>query len=415
MSSAEANALRLAVVRFPGLDVARYLQVGHREAAEPGLGFRAAAGRAFVADLAARAGRRTRKRRDRGRVVVRFDLGQDVREFIAVLVAATGARVEAADARTLDHRGIVGVGHHGAFGMRLVRFADHAEQGQRLILAIDSPARVEDFVPAMLGIGLGEHHEFDVGRIAAEPAEVLHEVINLVLGQGQAEFAIGDDQRGASAAEQVDAGQWLRRDMMEQGLRRRDGIQHRLRHAVMEPCRQRRLLSDFARHMKRRAALDAFHRSEAAVLRDVGGFRTPGRNRAEARRHQQQLARRRRRQRRGNAQQVLQPRRFIGIQWRRAFDEIPVLRHQADAGSGIAQGLLQARQARRRKRSRAAQGKEFSHDERTGAGRRREENPRRRIIPRRMCAPGTAPVRNCHVQASLRHCRKTSMRSKPQP
>ena len=53
-------------------------QVRDREPGEPGLGLCAAAGRALVADLAARAGRRARKRRDRGRMVVRLDLDQDV-------------------------------------------------------------------------------------------------------------------------------------------------------------------------------------------------------------------------------------------------------------------------------------------------------------------------------------------------
>ena len=51
-------------------------EFGHGEARHARLGFGAPAGRAFVADLAACAGRCTRKGRNGGRVVVRFHLHQ---------------------------------------------------------------------------------------------------------------------------------------------------------------------------------------------------------------------------------------------------------------------------------------------------------------------------------------------------
>jgi hypothetical protein len=267
-----------------------------------------------------------------------------------------------------------------------VRLADHAEQRQRLWLAIHRPAGVEDLVPAVLGIGLGEHHQFDVGRVAAELAEVLQQVIDLVGGKREAQFAIGLDQCGLAAGEDVHAGQRLRRDVMEQGLCSRDGIQHGLGHAVVEPCRQRRLF-EFSIHMKGGAALDAFHRGEAAIPGDVGGLGTPGRDRAQARRDQQQFTRRRRRQLFRNSQQILQPCSFSGIQRRFELDEIPVFGRQSPPPDVVADGLLQARQARRRKRSRAPQGKEFSHDGRTGADGECDGNSRRRIIPCAACRP----------------------------
>ncbi len=31
-----------------------------------------------------------------------------------------------------------------------------------LLFAVDGPVGVEDLVPAVLGVGLGEHHQFDV-------------------------------------------------------------------------------------------------------------------------------------------------------------------------------------------------------------------------------------------------------------
>ena len=52
-----------------------------REAGQARLGLRADAGRAFVANLAAGAGRGTGERRDRRRMVVRLHLHQDVRRL----------------------------------------------------------------------------------------------------------------------------------------------------------------------------------------------------------------------------------------------------------------------------------------------------------------------------------------------
>ena len=50
------------------------IDFGHREPGQPGFGFRAATGGTFVANLTARAGGRTGKRRDRGGMVVGFHL-----------------------------------------------------------------------------------------------------------------------------------------------------------------------------------------------------------------------------------------------------------------------------------------------------------------------------------------------------
>ncbi len=50
---------------------------------------------------------------------------------------------------------------------------------------------VEDLVAAVLGVGLREHHQLDVGRIAAERAERRLEVVDLVLGEREAERDVG--------------------------------------------------------------------------------------------------------------------------------------------------------------------------------------------------------------------------------
>jgi hypothetical protein len=97
-----------------------------------------------------------------------------------------------------------------------VGFADHAEQGLVLGRAVDHPGGVEDLVAAVFGIGLGEHHQFDVGRVAAGLGEDVEQVIDFVVGQRQAERAVGLDQRSFAAFEHVDRSKRLRREMAEQ-------------------------------------------------------------------------------------------------------------------------------------------------------------------------------------------------------
>ena len=149
-------------------------QMGNGKPRQSGLGFRAAAGRALVADLPAGSGRRASKGRDRRRVIVRFHLHQDVRQLGGVAVDSGRVRIEALDLGALNDRSIVRVRHHRSFGMRRMRMPDHAEQRFWLLLAVDYPLGVENLVPAVFGISLGKHHQFDVGRIACHAPEILH-------------------------------------------------------------------------------------------------------------------------------------------------------------------------------------------------------------------------------------------------
>ena len=146
------NARRAPVRRhvgFPRLRRIGQVEIGDREAAQPGLGLGAAPGRAFVADLAAGAGRRPRERRNRRRMVMRLNLGQDMREFLAVSIGTVGTGIKAFDFCALEHRGVVGINHHVAFRMGGVCLANHAEQRFLLRFAVDDPRGVENLVPAM--------------------------------------------------------------------------------------------------------------------------------------------------------------------------------------------------------------------------------------------------------------------------
>ena len=75
--------------------------------------------------------------------------------------------------------------------VRLVGVADHAEQAHRLRLPVDAELGVENLVAAMLAVGLREHHQFDIGRVALQLRERLHQVVDLVRGERQTELGIG--------------------------------------------------------------------------------------------------------------------------------------------------------------------------------------------------------------------------------
>ena len=78
ISSAEAIRSGRPIDLSQGCTKSGNAQMRDGKAGQAGFGLGAAAGGAFVADLAARTGRGARERRDRRRMVVRFDFHQDV-------------------------------------------------------------------------------------------------------------------------------------------------------------------------------------------------------------------------------------------------------------------------------------------------------------------------------------------------
>ena len=120
-------------------------------------------------------------------MIVRLDLHHDVGRFARRAIAQVAARIEAIDARPFDHRRIVGICNDGALRVRCMRRANHREQGPLLRNTVDDPVRIEDLVPAMLGIRLREHHQLDVGRIPIERSERAIEIIDFILGQREPE------------------------------------------------------------------------------------------------------------------------------------------------------------------------------------------------------------------------------------
>src|SRR3569832_2372074 len=87
--------------------------------------------------------------------------------LLPALVVALFARLrkQACGTRPRDHRRVVAIGREEAVGPALRGVADHVEQALGLIDAVDAPAGAEDLVAAVHGIGLREHHEFNVAGI----------------------------------------------------------------------------------------------------------------------------------------------------------------------------------------------------------------------------------------------------------
>ncbi len=269
---------------FPRLRQGRNAQVRDAEAGQAGLGLAAAAGGTLVADLAAGAGGGARERRDRGRVVMGLDLDAERRRRhrLAAVFAAGRVRAVARGRMAFHHRRVVAVRAERVLRGLLVGVLDHPEQRAFLLLAVDAPAGVEDLVPAVLGIGLREHHQLDVGRIAAEVAEALAQVVDLVLGQGQAQPRVGRFQ-----LVHRDALDGAARRRLEQRLRLLGAVQQRLGHRVVQQLGQRRLLQGVLRpagQVKAGAALHPADR-QAGAAQQFGGLARPRRARAQPRHH----------------------------------------------------------------------------------------------------------------------------------
>ncbi len=152
------NTVRLTEVFFPRLFKARNTQVGNGETHQPGFRFCTATGCAFIADFAAGAGCRTWPRRDSRRVVVSFNLHQDVGWFLMEIVAAGFVVGKiAAHFRAFHYRSVVFIGRQHVVRRGFEGILDHLEQRLRLLFTIDNPVGVKNLVAAVLRVGLRKH------------------------------------------------------------------------------------------------------------------------------------------------------------------------------------------------------------------------------------------------------------------
>ena len=148
----------------------------------------------------------------------------------------------------------------------------------------------------MLAVGLREHHQLDVGRIAADPSartEGIDQVVDLVVGQREAPVAVRGHQRVAAAGDQVDGLQRFAFDRIEQTRQVEVGVDDDLGHPIVQHGRDARAhrvvdlrpTEEAAVELDRvcDTALDPLDRVEPAAMRDVGGLAGPRRQGAEPR------------------------------------------------------------------------------------------------------------------------------------
>ena len=113
----------------------------------------------LVANFSTTAGRSSRKRRNACRMVVGLHLDDDPVVIVyGIPQAVCGIGRQSSASTRVKYRGIVTVsGQSSARGDRM-RVLDHLEQAVLHWLPVNRPARIENLVPAMFRVDLGEHH-----------------------------------------------------------------------------------------------------------------------------------------------------------------------------------------------------------------------------------------------------------------
>ena len=137
----------------------------------------------------------------------------------------------------------------------------------------------------MFAVGLGKHHQLNIGWVASKCREGIHQIGHFLSGQGQAELLVRDRQRIKSATEQINP--YHRRGRLRNGQLRNLCLikEHRFGHAVVHERQYRGLLFGAEVGFLFEANLplrDAFHPGDlnAAVVGNIGGLRRPSGYRA---------------------------------------------------------------------------------------------------------------------------------------
>ena len=267
----------------------------------PGLGLGAAAGRALVADLAARAGRRARERRDRGRVVVRLDLHQDVdRLVVTARTRRRPDRREAAPARASLRS------PRRCRCRRTARRADCVACVLRIMSNSDLSLRSPSTIQSALKILCRQCSQFACANIISSTSvgsrpssrKACVEVVDLVVRQREAQLGVGALERRTAARPAAAPSPAVAARRARTAPRPRRASCSTL--SVMRSCssgadRRRTPPATAAGPPAAKYAMPRSMRRtarEPADVRDVGGLARPRRDRAEARHHQHRLGRR---------------------------------------------------------------------------------------------------------------------------
>ena len=152
-------------------------------------------------------------------MVVGLHLHEDGHFLVAMAVfPAVRIGEKALVAVALDDGGVVRIGAQNARAVDMREgVANHGEQRVGLSVPVHRPGGVEYLVPAVLGVRLGEHHEFHIARVAAQIGEGGRQVVDLVLRQRQPEVDVGLAQGADASGQHGHARERFRRQGGEHG------------------------------------------------------------------------------------------------------------------------------------------------------------------------------------------------------
>ncbi len=280
-----------------GLAVAgcRFIEAQRRrgKAGQTRLGLGAAPGRTFVTNLATRAGGRAGEGGNGGWVVMGFHLHQNMVYFAMFFIATHAYSTcgstcfchKPLDLGTFHHRSVVRIRHQHVLRVRLVRVADHAKHAFLLRYAVDGELGVKNFVAAVLAVGLREHHQLDIGGVALQLGESLHQVVDFVAGERQAKLGVGRHQSRPATLQHIHMRHGGRVQLGEQAQRLCTLAHHALGHAVVQQSTDALQLRLGQGRFAQKATFEADavfdhplypFNLKAAVVRNVGGLGGPG-------------------------------------------------------------------------------------------------------------------------------------------
>ena len=90
----------------------------------------------------------------------------------------------------------------------------------------------------MLGIGLGKHHQLDIGGIAMRLLIILQQVVDFICRQRQSHVLIGLQQGGHAVLRDIDGYQQFWREMLKQSFCSRECAKHGFGHAIVQQGQQ---------------------------------------------------------------------------------------------------------------------------------------------------------------------------------
>ena len=129
---------------------------------------------------------------------------------------------------------------------------------------------------AVFRVCLGEHHQFDVARVATDRAKIFDEVVDFIFCEGEAEFPVGAGQRIVPTNEHVHGAEGRGFSATEKCVCFVEATKDRLGHAIVQEgrdflCGVDHVASDPVRD----AAFESPYFGEPADVCDLGGLRRP--------------------------------------------------------------------------------------------------------------------------------------------